>query len=106
MAENETPKVTPVKSVDDSKLLAALSYLSILSIVFYVLKKEDAFIQSHAKQGMVIFVFHLVGMFLGPLALLVWPVALVLMIIGAVKAYSGEKYRIPVVADLANKINF
>jgi uncharacterized membrane protein len=31
-------------------------------------------------------------------------VALVLMVIGFEKAYHGEKYRIPFVADLAEKI--
>ena len=107
----ETPNVTETKSssADESKIFAALSYLWILSIIFYVIKKDDAFIQFHAKQGIVLFGLHVVSMFLfflGPLSFLIGLAAFVLMVIGAVKAYGGEKYRIPYVADLAEKINF
>lgn len=107
----ETPNVTETKpsSADESKVFAALSYLWILSIIFYVIKKDDAYIQFHAKQGIVLFGLHVVSMFLfflGPLSFLIGLAAFVLMVIGAVKAYGGEKYRIPYVADLAEKINF
>lgn len=96
---------TNANTIDDRKIFAILCYLSIFSIIAYVLKKDDEFIQFHAKQGMVLFL----GIFLiyipvigGILGLGI----LTLSIIGAIKAYQGEKYRIPVVADLADKINF
>lgn len=105
--EGEASK-TPVKSEAaqvDSNLLAALSYLWILSIIFYVLKKDDSYVQFHSRQGIVLFGLSLVGMvpFIG------WPIgliALVLIVIGALKAYQGEKYKMPLISDLAEKINF
>lgn len=102
MAENQG---TQVKSADDSKLFAALSYLWVLSIVFYVLKKDDAYVQFHAKQGIVLFVLSLFWI-IPIIGWIVSFVAFIAILIGAVKAYSGEKYRIPMVADLAEKINF
>ncbi len=93
----------------DSNIFAALSYLWILSIIFYVIKKDDEFVKFHAKQGMVLLAVEIVAMFLfflGPIPVLINLVVFVLMVIGAIKAYQGEKYRIPVVADLADKINF
>lgn len=106
MAEETTkaPEVKAAKS-DDSRLIAAISYLWLLSIVFYVLKKDDAFVQFHAKQGIVIFGLSLLGMipFLG---FPIWLLSLVLVIVGALKAYQGVKYRIPFIADLADKITF
>ena len=92
-------------SINESYLLGALSYLWILSVLFYVLKKDDSFVQFHAKQGMVIFGISLIGLF----PVLGWPLellALVLIIIGGLKAYQGEKYKIPLVSEVAQKINF
>jgi len=93
------------KISSERQLYGVLSYVSIISIVLYILKKDDAFVQFHSKQGIVIFFMSLVGMFpiLGfPLLIL----ALVLMVIGASKAYAGEEYKIPVIYKIAEKIEF
>ena len=63
----------------------------------------------HAKQGMVIFGISIIGMLSIPLfglGFLINTLTLVLVIIGAIKAYQGEKYKFPVISDLAEKINF
>jgi len=89
----------------DSKLMAALSYLWILSVVMLVIKKDDEFVKFHAKQGLVIFIFSLIGMipFLFWISWLIWIITVIAVIIGFVKAYGGEKYKIPVFGDIANK---
>ena|SRR3990167_1533559 len=89
----------------NKNVIAALSYLWILSVVIFVLKKDDAFVKFHAQQGMVLFALSIVGV----VPVIGWPiglVAFVLVVIGALKAYQGEKFRIPVIADIAAKIDF
>lgn len=94
---------------NDSNIMAALSYISFISIIMYVLKKDDDYVVFHAKQGMVIFAFSLVGTITVPLFGLGFLISMgcfVLLVIGAVKAYQGQRYKFPVIFDLAQKINF
>jgi len=91
--------------VPESNILALVSYLWVLSIVMYILKKDDKFVVFHARQGMVLFALSIVGI----IPVIGWPIMIisfVLIVIGAVKAYKGEKYEIPVIAKIAEKINF
>lgn len=104
----EEKKVT--KTVEtNSNVIAALSYFWILSVVFYVTNKNDKFVVFHARQGMVLFALSLLSMipvFGWMIAPVITLVVLVASLIGAIKAYQNEEYRLPVVADLAEKINF
>ena len=95
---NQTP------SNQDSNLMAALSYVWILSIVMLVIKKEDKFVSFHAKQGLILFIASFIGI-IPIIGWILWLVIIALMIIGFIKALSGERYKIPVVGDLAEKIN-
>lgn len=103
---DNTPKVS---KQSDSNIIAALSYLWILSVVIYVLKKDDKFIVFHARQAMIVFGISVIGwatsLIMG-IGVIISIVALVLIIIGALKAYKGEWYKLPVIADYAEKINF
>jgi len=103
--ETQTSTEKTVKKSSDSNLLAALSYFWILSVVLYITKKDDKYIAFHAKQGIVLFIasFVMIVPFLGFLANLV---IFVVALIGAIKAYQGEEYKIPVVYNIAEKINF
>ena len=89
----------------DSNILAAVSYLWVVSVIMYIIKKDDEFVQFHAKQGIVLFVASLFGI-IPVFGWILSVVAFVFAVIGAAKAYTGEKYRLPVVANLAEKINF
>lgn len=97
--------------------MAALSYLWVLSVVMYIVKKDDAFVQFHAKQGIVLCVASFAMMVLGFLLMMVpvvgwllgmvlWAAIAVLSLVGFIKAFQGEKFNLPVVADLAKKITF
>lgn len=92
----------PTQSSDD-KLLGALSYVSFVSVIMFLLKKENPFIAFHSKQGMVLFVASLVW-FIPLLGWIIACLAYVLMVVGFIKAYSGERFRIPIVGDIAEKI--
>ena len=113
MPEESTPTEAPASAPkSDSNLLAAISYLWILSIVMLFVKKDDDFVVFHAKQGTVLFgaltVVAIAGipfLFLGPLVLLVDLVIFIAVIIGFIQAISGKRYKIPIVSNLAEKIN-
>lgn len=89
----------------DSNVMAVLSYFFILSIVFYIIKKDDKFVQFHAKQGIIISIIMMIGL----VPILGFPffiVAAVLSVIGASKAYIGEEYKIPFIYEYSKKIDF
>lgn len=103
---------SPDVSVQNSRTLAAVAYVLtfITGIIIFLVAKEDKYARWHAIQAIGLGVFALVvGIvlgflpFLGMLSLL-WNLAvLVAVIFLAVKAYQGEKVRLPVVADMADK---
>jgi len=44
------------KDVQDNKIMAALSYIWIVSVLMLLMKKDSPFVQQHARQGFVLFV--------------------------------------------------
>jgi uncharacterized membrane protein len=108
-----TPSPAPAaKSGGDDNLMGAISYIGIIAVVMLLVKKDSEYVQFHAKQGTVLFIgeviLGIVGTFIWVLFFvwgLVWLVFLLASIIGFIKALSGEKYKLPVVGDLADKIN-
>lgn len=94
----------PTNQSSDSNLMAALSYLWILSVVMIIIKKDDKFVMFHAKQGLILFIVS----FIWIIPVLGWfinIVVLIFVIVGFIKALAGERYKIPLVGDLAEKIN-
>jgi len=106
MAEKKPAKKTfSAKDIEENKLLAALSYLWILSIIFLLVKKDSAFVQFHAKQGLVLFIVSIILWIIPIIGWLLNLVVLVLIIVGFIQALSGKAYKIPGVSQLAEKIN-
>ncbi|MDA3840065.1 MAG: hypothetical protein PF572_03165 [Patescibacteria group bacterium] len=93
------------KDIEKNKTEAFLSYFWIVSLYVYLTKKKSKFAQFHAKQGLILFFlsFATVVPFWGQLFGLV---LLIVSIVGIMKAYNGEWYKIPVVYELSKKINF
>jgi uncharacterized membrane protein len=112
LPEETQPAVSPVPAKSsDQNLMAAICYLWIVSIIILLTRKDNEFIQFHAKQATVLFglwvVLWVLSAFVGILFIVWWILDLVLFIaavIGFIKAYGGEKYRLPLIADLADKI--
>ncbi len=102
--QKQTNEQKPVSMNSDSNLMAALSYVWVLSIVMLIVKKDDEFVKFHAKQGLILFILSFIGV-IPVIGWLVWLVVVVLDIVGFIKALSGERYKVPVVGDLADKIN-
>lgn len=105
--EASEPTFDP-KDIADNKMIAALSYLSLLFLVPLLAKRESPFCQFHAKQGLVLAIIGIIGTFVFWIPVIGWLAAIfffVVDIIGLVKALSGEAWKVPVVYDLSKKFN-
>lgn len=108
---------TPGASRDTAMLV--LSYLWFLSIIPLVTKKEDREVQWHAKNGLVLaiaytaieVIFWVIGHFfplVGCLTLWVPCVVfigyIIVIVMGIMKATSGQRFRVPMLSDYADKM--
>lgn len=106
----------------DRTLWVVLSYLGILSLIPYFAKKDDPDqeIRWHAKNGVALFLVEIIAwavLFIGGIALrnscigavlipincILWLGFLVISIICIVKGINGERFRLPVITDFAEK---
>ena len=96
------------KQIVEGKMFALLAYLSIFCIIPLVFKKDNDFALRHGKQGLVIFVGEVAIFIIG--SILEWilkPGFFVLGILslwGIIEVLKGHYVRLPVVADIADKI--
>jgi uncharacterized membrane protein len=96
------------KDIEENKTVAALGYVWILFLVPLLLKRKSKFAQFHAKQAMVLFIGEVIAVFVGWFPLIgwaYWVFILWLVILGFFKALGGQQYRLPIAADLADKLN-
>ncbi len=104
----------------DRGLMIFLAYFGILALIPLLTKKDDADLQWHAKNGLALaiayipiwIVLMIIGIVMpGPLKLIMIPLNcgfpilwLVIDIMAMVKAFGGQRMRIPVVTDMAEKM--
>ena len=83
----------------------------ITGVIFFLIEKENKFIRFHAVQSAVVFgaifvlqivlqVVPVFGLILLPLLSLA---SIVLWIVMMIKAYQGEKFKLPVAGDIAEE---
>ncbi len=93
-----------------SQLMLVLCYIGLLSIIPYLAVKDDDEVRFHARQGLAL---GLIG--IGAAALAAIPfihffgaigiaLVVILSVLGIVKALSGSRWRMPVAADLADRL--
>ena len=99
------------KDVEEGKFFAVISYLGFLCIVALLLKKDNKFAVTHAKQGLVIFVLEVASFILSIIPFLGWILSRVgvaffaiISLWGILQALMGSRERIPVISDIADKI--
>lgn len=104
-----TPKPAATPSASDQNVKAALCYAFgfVSGIVFLVIEKDNKFIRFHAMQSTMTFLgisvlllLPIIGWVLSAIAT---PLTLVLWAVLMYKAYQGEKFKLPVIGDLAEK---
>lgn len=104
----------------DRTIMLVLSYLGILCLIPLLVKKDDPEVQWHAKNGtallgaeilvfiiriMLIFVrIPFLGCGLAVIFCVIWLGFLALSIICIMKAVGGQRFRIPVITDFAEKM--
>ena len=102
----EEKKAAPA-AVDQTKVLAALSYFGVLFLVPLLLVKNDEFVKFHVKQGIVWFVVWVVVSFISWIPFIGWSIGLALFIIScyaAWQAYEGKRWELPYLAKYAQQI--
>lgn len=98
----------------DENIVSALTYVLgfITGIIFILMEKENKTVRFHAMQSIItsgaLFVIQIVLMivgfvipFIGLLSFLIGLVGLVLWLVLIIKAFQGEKFKLPVVGDMA-----
>jgi uncharacterized membrane protein len=83
----------------------------ITGIVFFILEKENKLVRFHALQSIIVFgtlciastIFGWIPLIGGFIAAVIGITAFILWIVLMVKAYQGEKYKIPLAGDFAEK---
>ncbi|KPJ71131.1 hypothetical protein AMJ52_09025 [candidate division TA06 bacterium DG_78] len=102
------------KTIEEGKIWAFIGYWGILFLVPLLGKKDNKFAVFHGKQGMILFIAWVVIVWiLGFIPIIGWfilrPIGgllcLALAIIGMVKSLQGEYWKMPVLGDIAEKIN-
>jgi len=126
-AEKAEAPGADVDEIEEGKTFAAIGYISILFLIPLLAARDNAFAQFHAKQSMVLttgtvvaFVILWIMWFMSAFIPIVgWAMCfiiylivmalcigwLVFAIIGFVKALQGEYWKMPLFADLAERIN-
>ena len=104
----EEPKRTSLGMDENVEGLLAYLLGAVTGIALLLLEKDSDFVRFHAMQSTILFIglwilqFFL-GAIFGPLGALVGLLELVAWIVGMVKAYQGERYKFPIVGDLAEQ---
>ncbi|MFC1479846.1 DUF4870 domain-containing protein [Candidatus Omnitrophota bacterium] len=90
---------------------AILSYLWVLCLIPILMKKEDEFVRFHARQGLMLFIVEVGIGIIGIIPMLGQVIYLLgmlicglLSLIGIVQVLMGNKWKMPVVGEWAEKI--
>ena len=96
---------------DQDKIMLVLAYLGIFALIPMLTVKDSDYVKWHAKQGLVLglgggVAIMIIGMIpvVQLITCLLGPALLVLCVMGIVKALGGQRWRVPLVADIADKI--
>jgi uncharacterized membrane protein len=97
----------------DENVAGLLCYVLgwITGLIFFLVEKNNKFVRFHALQSIIVFgVLFLAGLIIswipfigGVIGMLISVLAFVLWIILMIKAYQGEKFKLPWAGDLAEK---
>ncbi len=104
----ESKNISNEEDIKENNIIASLSYVWILCLIPLLGKRDSKFAQFHAKQGLVLFVIEIIGgvfawfPIFGQLFMLA---LLVVSVLGFIKAYNGEWWKMPVIYDWSKKIN-
>jgi fumarate reductase subunit D len=99
------------KDIKVHKFWAAIGYVGILCFIPYLFRRHSAFVRSHSKQAVVLFIFEFLGLLLNAIPIVgTWLsgfsliFALIVSSIAAYRALSGDFWEIPFVFNYSKKL--
>lgn len=112
--QTSTARSTGARSVNtipslgegESKVLAALSYVSILFLLPYFLRRDDSFAMYHARQGLVLLIYGVLADILGTIPVIGWIFGLFRIYCvfkGISNAVKGVKEPLPYIGKYAER---
>lgn len=96
----------PFLGEGESKVLAALSYVSILFLLPYFLRRDDSFAMYHARQGLVLLIYGVLADILGTIPVIGWIFGLFRIYCvfkGISNAVKGVKEPLPYIGKYAER---
>ena len=105
--ENIKKEVDKIPPTSDHNLMAALSYVWVLSLVMLLIRRGDAFIQFHAKQGTVLLIISIIAsilLWVPVLGFVVWALSIAGMVVGFINAWQGKESKLPFIYGWSQKI--
>ena len=117
-AGNNPEKMTPTPRKTSSGLeenvAGLLTYVVgfVTGIIFLLIEKENKFVRFHAMQSIVVFgAFFVISLVLNVVpvigtivsVLILSPLSLIVWIVLMVKAYQGNRYKLPIAGDFSEK---
>ena len=107
--ENKSKTALGINENMEGVLCYVLGFIT--GILFLVLEKDNKFIRFHAMQSIVTFLaLFVILMVIGIIPFLGWILSELIGLVGIIlwlllmfKAYQGEKYKLPIAGDFAEK---
>ena len=97
----------------EENIEGALCYILtwVTGLVFLLLEKDNDFVRFHARQSILTFLpltvlgfiigwIPFIGWFIGGL---IWLLTFILWLVLMIKAYQGERFKLPIVGDIAER---
>lgn len=104
--ENQAPVSPDSTSVDNDKVLAALSAIPLVGlIVYFAMPDSSDFVKNYAKQGAVLFPIGFILGIIPAVNCVAGPIMIIAIVVLAIQALQENRtYRLPVVADIVDKV--
>ncbi|MBF0448111.1 MAG: hypothetical protein HQL67_07930 [Magnetococcales bacterium] len=94
-----------------SQVMAAMSYLGILSLVPLIVNRRDPYVRFHSKQGLIIWIWEVLAVFALAIPIagrLVFQVSsllcFMLSVAGLISVLLGRAWKLPVIHKFAEKL--
>lgn len=95
--------------INDAVLYAMMSYLLVLVAVPLLVKKDDPFVNFHAKQGLVLLIGIIGALIAAPWLPVVGNALFVILLVadmaGLVQALLGRRWKIPLIGNIAGRFS-
>ena len=109
LREHDKDALKEFTNLDEEHIYAAMCYLFVLVFVPILTRKQDPFINFHARQGLVIVVgvilSAVIAMWTSWLGSIIFLLLLIADVIALIQAMQGRTWKIPLIGMLAEKFS-